>query len=359
MTSDDAASTTSEEGIMDLDNMFPEPERPATPPPTIHTYTSPLLTHYIPHSSSSTGPTSAPSLTVQLVGSNPLWGHVLWNAGVSLSDYFLTQAAHSGSTGTPGTGPDSPTRERNPIKGTTVLELGAGGGLPSLICGVLGARKVVITDYPEDVLLDNLRWNVVENGRILGQALQRSDCAVEDESAAEMVRTWDERMVVAGHLWGKNTEELLDIISNVPTQSLSATPPPPPLTASQRKYDILILSDLIFNHSQHSALLNSCEALITPLTGKAYVFHSHHLPQYYLRDLGFFSLAKERGWVVRRVVKERRGVMFQEDEGDEEKRATVWGWEMCFGGPGGKGRWEREEHSQGLGEVMDALVAGS
>jgi nicotinamide N-methyltransferase len=305
-----------------------------------------LLSHYIPHPRSSNAP--VPSLTVQLVGTNPLWGHVLWNAGVSLSDYFLAQSSLGN---TPETS----------IKGSTVLELGAGGGLPSLVCGVLGAGKVVVTDYPEDALLDNLRWNVSENGRLLKQALQDCEAAADDESA-EMVRTWGERMVVAGHLWGKTSSELLDIITDVPTLPTSrsnSNSNPPPSPSSPRKYDILILSDLIFNHSQHLALLQSCEALITPRTGKAYVFHSHHLPQYYLRDLGFFQLAQERGWVVRRVVKEHRGVMFQEDQGDEEKRATVWGWEMRYSGKGEEGRWDREEHSEGLGKIMEDEVKRS
>ncbi|KAJ9096826.1 hypothetical protein QFC21_005097 [Naganishia friedmannii] len=339
MTLDDAASTSDEEGIMDLDNMFPEPERPASPPPTIHSYSSSLLSHFIPRNQSPNTP--APSLTIQLVGTNPLWGHVLWNAGVSLSDYFLAQSSASSTSETT-------------IKGSTVLELGAGGGLPSLVCGVLGAGKVVITDYPEDALLDNLQWNVHENGRVLKDALSSSEAASDEK--AEMVRTWDERMVVAGHLWGKNTSELLDIITDVPTPYASN---PPPGSTSRRKYDILILSDLIFNHSQHLALLQSCEALITPSTGRAYVFHSHHLPQYYLRDLGFFQLAQERGWVVRRVVKEHRGVMFQEDQGDEEKRATVWGWEMKWDGEGRAGSWNREEHSESLGKIMDVELARS
>ena len=43
------------------------------------------------------------------------------------------------------------------------LELGAGAGLPSLTAASNGARRVVITDYPEDELLETLQWNVHEN----------------------------------------------------------------------------------------------------------------------------------------------------------------------------------------------------
>jgi nicotinamide N-methyltransferase len=184
-----------------------------------------------------------------------------------------------------------------------------------LVAACAGAREVVITDYPEESLLDNLRWNVTENTR----ALRAAGAAVDLSGVS-----------VEGHLWGKETASLGD------------------------EYDILILSDLIFNHSQHTALLLSAERLIAP-TGRAYVFHSHHLPQFYLRDLGFFTLAKRRGWVVKRVVREHRGVMFAEDEGDVGKRGTVWGWEMRFVGIGG-GSWDPEEHSEGLRDIIKDSV---
>ncbi len=64
-------------------------------------------------------------------------------------------------------------RDRN------VLELGAGGGLPSIVAAKNGAKrvsvwhtfiedptddmKVVITDYPDQVLVDNILHNVTTN----------------------------------------------------------------------------------------------------------------------------------------------------------------------------------------------------
>jgi len=41
-----------------------------------------------------------------------------------------------------------------------VLELGAGGGLPSLVCARNGATQVVVTDYPDSDLIENLRYNI-------------------------------------------------------------------------------------------------------------------------------------------------------------------------------------------------------
>jgi predicted nicotinamide N-methyase len=42
----------------------------------------------------------------------------------------------------------------------TVLELGAGAGLPSMICALNGAARVIVTDYPDVDLIDNLRFNI-------------------------------------------------------------------------------------------------------------------------------------------------------------------------------------------------------
>ena len=83
---------------------------------------------------------SGQTLNLRLVGHNPLWGHHLWNSGRVIADYF----------------------QENPslVQGKHVLELGAGAGLPGLVAGVLGAKKVVITDYPDEDLIENLRENV-------------------------------------------------------------------------------------------------------------------------------------------------------------------------------------------------------
>lgn len=62
-------------------------------------------------------------LQIHFVGNDPLWGHMLWNAGVVMSQYLEAHAADL-------------------FQGRTVLELGAGGGLPSLTCGLRGAKQV-------------------------------------------------------------------------------------------------------------------------------------------------------------------------------------------------------------------------
>lgn len=67
---------------------------------------------------------SRPSnLRIRLIGKHPLWAHYLWNASKVMSDYF----------------------DLNPevVRGQTVLELGAGGALPSIVAACNGAKKVL------------------------------------------------------------------------------------------------------------------------------------------------------------------------------------------------------------------------
>ncbi len=50
------------------------------------------------------------------------------------------------------------------VCGKSVIELGAGGALPSLICADRGAAVTVITDYPDAPLVENIQYNVEHCG---------------------------------------------------------------------------------------------------------------------------------------------------------------------------------------------------
>ncbi|RKO95379.1 hypothetical protein CAUPRSCDRAFT_12922 [Caulochytrium protostelioides] len=123
-------------------NVFDEPEtfRPPPPPPTCRIY--------VREPSAVQGGEPA-QLRLNLVGGHSLWAHHLWNAGLSMARYL--------------------DRHKSLVAGKTTLELGAAAGTPSLIAAINGAACTVITDYPDQPLLDNIEKNGDENA---GEAKQ-------------------------------------------------------------------------------------------------------------------------------------------------------------------------------------------
>jgi nicotinamide N-methyltransferase len=220
------------------------------------------------------------TLNIKLVGSHPLWAHHLWNASKVFASLF----------------------DKTPrlVENKTVLELGAGGALPSLVAALNGASKVVVTDYPDKELIDNIQYNVDHN-------IPNNNIVIVD-----------------GYVWGTATDKLKDQLQ-------------------KDTFDVIILSDLVFNHSQHHAMLKTCKELLTPKTGRVYVFYTHHRPHLAHRDLEFFDIAarlvnpdvdpEDRealgyGFKTDHFMTEMMDVMFKEDPGDEQVRSTVHGWQL-------------------------------
>ncbi|KAF2865525.1 putative methyltransferase-domain-containing protein [Massariosphaeria phaeospora] len=218
---------------------------------------------------------SGQDLCLRLVGHNPLWGHFLWNAGRTVSAYLEERADDL-------------------VKGKTVLELGAGGGLPSLVCALKGAVKVVVTDYPDADLIDNLRHNI-------------NHCKLLPEQS---------RIVAEGYLWGASTRDLTKH------------------TSENSGFDVLILADLLFNHSEHGKLVQTVQLTLRKSpASRAYVFFTPYRPWLLQKDLAFFDLAREAGFTVDRTFeKVMDKVMFDEDPGDELLRRTVYGYELSWPG---------------------------
>ena len=113
-----------------------------------------------------------------------LFSHFLWNASLLLAKLIeadtLDAAERRGDraiAGLRGSGP-VPVTEADTvvskycrvsaefdIAGQSTMELGAGTALPSIMSALLGAARVTITDYPSDVVMDNLRENIKRNVR--------------------------------------------------------------------------------------------------------------------------------------------------------------------------------------------------
>ncbi|KAI0249402.1 hypothetical protein BJV78DRAFT_1228221 [Lactifluus subvellereus] len=271
------------DGSLALSAIFTEPPRPPTPEPTIVVYNNNSENAEAQLEDQPNRPWS--TISVRLVGSHPLWGHYLWNAARALAGFL----------------------QRTPelYRGRTVLELGAGGGLPSLVAAKCGARKVVMTDYPDRVLVENMAYNVAQN---VGPAAARRDGAV----------------CVIGYVWGHPVEPLLAMLEDADTKADGGG-----AATGGGAFDLILLSDLIFNHSQHRALLTTCERAIAPSgAGCVLVFYTHHRPHLAQRDMTFFEMARATGWACENVVTERFPPMFPEDSGEEEVRSTVHGWKL-------------------------------
>ncbi|KAI6371098.1 hypothetical protein MCOR25_004032 [Pyricularia grisea] len=253
-----------EEDDLSTGDMFAVPEGYYPPPPPPRTETHTLSNGTV--------------LTLHLVGHSVMDAHHVWNGGRVLADHFLADPSL--------------------VAGKTVLEVGAGAGIPSLVAAHLGAAGVVSTDYPDPDVLVALRRNVDE-------------CDLVPQPRAEKV-------VVDGYVWGKEVEAVLAKM-------------PGPKAASDG-VDVLIMADLLFRHTEHENIALTIErALKRSKNSRAYVFFTSYRPWLRERDLKFFDVVRDRGFVVEKVLEKKMDtVMFKGDAGDEEVRKTCDGYVVTW-----------------------------
>jgi len=79
------------------------------------------------------------------------------------------------------------------IAGKSIIELGAGTALPSMMAALLGAASVTVTDYPSPALLDTLRRNLAHN-------------VVPANAGPRAVGPFCRDVLVEGHAWGEVDE---------------------------------------------------------------------------------------------------------------------------------------------------------
>ncbi|SPO22336.1 related to NNT1 - putative nicotinamide N-methyltransferase [Ustilago trichophora] len=131
-----------------------------------------------------------------------IFAHRQWRAGMLMSDALLSSAF--------------PTANR------TILELGAGTGLPSITAALIGdATLVVASDYDEPLLVKELRDNV-----------KRNLASASDHLA--------KKCKVVGHIWGKDTEEVMDC-----------------LPRGKKAFDSVLLADCMWDPLSHADLLKT------------------------------------------------------------------------------------------------------
>jgi nicotinamide N-methyltransferase len=193
---------------------------------------------------------------------------MLWNAGRVSSDYLEQNAERL-------------------VKGRDVFEIGAAAGVPSIIAAVKGARTVVMTDYHDPDLVDNMRQNAA--------------------SAAALIPTGS-HLHVAGYKWGADTEE---IMSFLPT-----TPPSSDDTAATG-FDTLIMADVVYSHREHPNLIKTMQMTMKKSADAvALVIFTPYQPWLLPKTQMFFPLAEESGFTVTKVFeKVIDKVLFEDDPG--------------------------------------------
>lgn len=213
--------------------------------------------------------TAAPSeITLQLVGKSPLWGHLLWNAGIYSADFLDKNAEEL-------------------VKGKRILELGAASALPSLICSLNGASKIVSTDYPDAELIENIKWNfnhLVESGSIKQDLFE-----------------------VKGYIWGNDINEVVES------------------EEENDKFDLIILSDVVFNHTEHHKLLTTCRQGLKK-DGKCLVVFSPHRPHLVQNDLEFFTTCEDYDFKAEQIELLNWKPMFEEDDETVEIRSRIYSY---------------------------------
>lgn len=239
--------------------LFEEPEgfRPPPPSPTFATYER-------------KGEKEPKNVRMRLVGKSPLWGHLLWNAGIFTADYLDKNS-------------------EDLINNKRVLELGAAAALPSLICGLNGASKVIATDYPDPDLLQNIQYNI-------------DNCDGLEKGIVE----------TKGLIWGNDKSSVYDVEEKK-------------VIEEDEKFDLIILLDLIFNHTEHLKLLKDCKDLVKS-NGKCLVVFSPHRAHLLHKDLEFFETAKQFNFSSEKIDLVTWNPMFEEDDETVEVRSRVYSY---------------------------------
>ncbi|KOS19978.1 putative nicotinamide N-methyltransferase [Escovopsis weberi] len=265
-----------EEDDFSMGDLMQDPEGyyPPTPPPTQQMYTL----------------GSGKQIVLNLVGSSPTEAHHLWNGAKIITEYFEEQ----------------PSR----VRGKTVLELGAAAGLPSLAAGILGARKVIMTDFNDPDLVQNMQKNI-------------DAC---DATTAEPAGSFAARVVAEGFVWGRDVGHLL---AHLEPDALAGGWEEKQ-AEKEGGFDVLILADLLFRHNEHGDLVKTIrETMRRSRESVAYVFFTSYRPWKRDLDMKFFDVARAAGLEVERVLEKKlEKPLFENDPGDLEVQKTVNGFEV-------------------------------
>ncbi|KAM0749134.1 hypothetical protein T439DRAFT_303886 [Meredithblackwellia eburnea MCA 4105] len=208
-----------------------------------------------------------------------LFAHYVWDAGTRLADRLSLKEIN--------------------VRGKVVLELGAGAGIPGLVCAREGAKTVVLSDYNDPHLIKNLKRNIE---LALSPVLQDCTHAV-------------------GFSWGEDPSELLS------------------LTPSAGGFDLILLADTLWFATGHALLLSALSALLShSIEARIEVVAGFHSGRETVRS--FLRKAEDAGF-------ERVGDEWEEVSFNGSRRK--WGWDVEAG----------LDEEQDIGERNRSVVQGS
>eukprot|EP01035_Chromulina_nebulosa_P026534 gene26534-34745_t len=229
-----------------------------------------------------------------------LWAEYVYNASRILADYI-----DNGSIS---------------VQGKKCLELGAGAGLPGLICALNGASLVVISDYGHDADLSlvyaidiNIQWvstnycqdnpeilsnNLYGVGYVWGNPVNiLSNPATFYQNCSSMSLNTEDYVSYQASKLHARIEDSTAIASKDAQEGDN----------KNELFDVILMADLLFNRSEHSKLLWTIQQCLKK-DGTCYITFSHHDPQKKNLDLNFFTLAAgpEFDFKVKYIGQERR-----------------------------------------------------
>ncbi|EXJ62742.1 hypothetical protein A1O7_03180 [Cladophialophora yegresii CBS 114405] len=192
-----------------------------------------------------------------------LFAHYLWNAGVICADALeeASQDQDGGNERPHGlySSPKLEPGQERPasaswdkrywdVRGQTVMELGAGTALPSIVAALSGAASTTITDHPSSPALttnaieQNVRINILERD-MRGGTDNHASCASSSFSSPSLSSSSPE-ITISGYTWGTTT-----------FYSPSSYGKPSP--QQPRAFDRIIVADCLWMPSQHGNLVKT------------------------------------------------------------------------------------------------------
>ncbi|KAF8466942.1 hypothetical protein BDZ91DRAFT_793931 [Kalaharituber pfeilii] len=189
---------------------------------------------------------------------NKLFAHFLWNAGVQAAEMIASR--------------------EYVVKGESVLELGAGAGLPGIVSALSGAKKVVLSDYPAPEILSNIEANIKRN--LTPDVIESSNVSV------------------FGHCWGELNTAKGDLFSASKHEPKSFTR--------------IVVADCMWMDWQHVNLCSSIVHFLEPEKGEVLAIAGFHTGR--PKVANFFKECENAG-----LVPVGKGIIERDVDGNERE----------------------------------------